>query len=198
MNLLNHQKKILFFDTTHCTIVIKRFHLKEKDFNILHTRLEKLNFPLLIEAIIKNSFRLNLIDYYFEYLNATKPQKVFTFIDNNLVFYKLKKKFPNIKFISIQSGHRTRYRDFFSLLKKNKNLNLQCDKIFVANLGFGKIIKKFIKCKVVPLGFFKNNFIKLKKKKSLRNSLLFISQYREHQKQDDFFLVEKKITKIFS
>ena len=30
---------------------------------------------------------------------------------------------------------------------KNKNLNLQCDKIFVANLGFGKIIKKFIKCK---------------------------------------------------
>ena len=85
------KKKILFFDTTHCTIVIKRFHLKEKDFNILHTRLEKLNFPLLIEAIIKNSFRLNLIDYYLEYLNATKPQKVFTFIDNNLVFYKLKK-----------------------------------------------------------------------------------------------------------
>lgn len=190
------KKRILFFDYTNCIIVIKKFQLKERDFNILHTRLEKINIPILIKSIIKNSLRLSLINYYLEYLSVTKPKKVFTFIDNNLLFYKLKNKFPNIKFISIQSGHRTQHRDFFLLLKKNKNLNLKCDKIFVANLGFGKTIKKFIKCKVVPLGFFKNNFIKPKKDKPLQNSLLFLSQYREHQIQGDFFLVEKKLLKF--
>ncbi len=190
------KKRILFFDYSNCVIIIKKFKLKERNFNILHTRLEKINIPILIKSIIKNSLRLSLVNYYLEYLSVTKPKKVFTFIDNNIIFYKLKNKFPNIKFISIQSGHRTQYRDFFLLLKKSKNLNLRCDKIFVANHGFGKTLKKFIKCDIVPLGFFKNNFIKPKENNSLRNSLLFLSQYREHQIQRDFFLVEKKLLKF--
>ena len=197
LNLLNQRKKlILFFDYSNSIVVIKKFQLKEKDFNILHTRLEKINIPILIKSIIKNSLRLSLINYYLEYLKVTKPKKVFTFIDNNLLFYKFKNKFPNTKFISIQSGHRTQHRDFFLLLKKNKNLNLKCDKIFVANLGFGKTIKKFIKCKVIPLGFFKNNFIRPSNNKPLQKSLLFLSQYREDQIQGDYFLVEKKLLKF--
>ena len=196
MNFPDQQKKILFFDFTHSEIIIKKFHLKERDFNILYSRLEKINIPLLIDSIIKNNFSFKMANYFFEYINVSKPKKVFTFIDNNILFYKFKKKFPNIKFISIQSGHRTQHRDFLSLLKENKHLNLQCDKIFIANLGYGKTIKKYIKCKVVPLGFFKNNFVKSKKTKSLKRSLLFISQFREHQIQKDFFIVEKKLLKF--
>ncbi len=192
------KKKFLFIDFTHCEIIIKKFKLKEKDFNILFSRLEKINIPILIKSILKNNLNVNFANYCYEYLKITKPKKVITFIDNNILFYKLKKKFPSTKFISVQNGHRTQYRDFFSILEKNKHLNLECDKIFIANLGFGKMIKKFIKCEVVPLGFFKNNFVKLKKQKTLKKSLLFLSQFRENQTQEDFFLVEKKLLKFLA
>ena len=72
------KKRILFFDYSNCIVVIKKFKLKERDFNILHTRLEKINIPILIKSIVKNSLRLSLINYYLEYLSVTNPKKVFT------------------------------------------------------------------------------------------------------------------------
>ena len=78
---------------------------------------------------------------------VTKPKKVFTFIDNNLLFYKFKKNFL-IQNLFYSIGHRTHIEIFF-VIKKKQKFKFKCDKIFVANLGFGKTIKKFIKCKVI-------------------------------------------------
>ena len=49
------------------------------------------------------------MNYYIEYIKICNPKILITFIDNNLIFYKLKKYFPNIYFISVQNGIRTKY-----------------------------------------------------------------------------------------
>ena len=36
------------------------------------------------------------MNYYIEYIKICNPKILITFIDNNLIFYKLKKYFPNI------------------------------------------------------------------------------------------------------
>ena len=61
--------------------------------------------------------------YNIAFIKATKPSFVFTFIDNNVDFYRLAKHFPNVKFIAIQNGHRANYANqieqgFFDLLEK--------------------------------------------------------------------------------
>ena len=62
-------------------------------------------------------------------------------------------------------------------------------------------MQKYINCKITPLGFFKNNFIKISNNKIQKKTILFISQFREYQiNADSFkkkhFFVEKKILPV--
>ncbi len=194
------RKKLLFFDATHTKLMIKKFKIHLNEYEILNSRFETINVPILLETIKKGQFNFNLKNYYLQYINTVKPKKVITLIDNNIIFYQFKKYFPKIEFYSIQCGHRTKNRDFFLELKKKKikKKDLSCDRIFVANLGFGKKIQNYINCKITPLGFFKNNFIKVANNKNKKKSILFISQFRESQMKTDYlnkeyFFVENRI-----
>jgi surface carbohydrate biosynthesis protein len=198
-----NKKKILFFDASHSKLIIDKFKMNYKNYEILNSRFETLNIPILIQTIKKEPFNLSLKNYFLQYISAVKPEKVITLIDNNITFYQFKKYFPDIEFFSIQCGHRTKNRDFFLQLKKKdfKKQDLSCDRVFVANLGFGKKMQKYINCKITPLGFFKNNFIKISNNKIQKKTILFISQFREYQiNADSFkkkhFFVEKKILPV--
>ena len=188
------KKKILFFDNSHTSLIINKFKINKNKYEILYTRLEEINLPILIRSIKKHLFKINLKKYYLEYIKFVGPKKVITFIDNNILFYQLKKYFRSIEFISIQNGHRTEKRDFIlELKKKQNNKNLLCDKIFIANLGYGDLIKKYINCRTIPLGYFKNNFVKINNRQIQKKSMIFISQFRKNEITSDHFIVEKKI-----
>ena len=88
-------------------------------------------------------FKLNSLNYYIKYIELSDPKIVITFIDNNFIFYQLKKYFRSKKFISIQNGHRMAYGDIFGFLQKNKKIkNLSADMIFTFNKNIMSEYKK--------------------------------------------------------
>ena len=72
-------------------MIIDEFNLNINEYEILDTRLGSINIPILIETFKKSLFKLSLKNYYLQYINSVKPKKVITFIDNNIIFYQLKK-----------------------------------------------------------------------------------------------------------
>jgi len=124
---LPYSKKILLFDKMHSSVLKE---IINKDFNVINPRGKiEVYFWILIKQIF--ILDLKFITYCKNYIEFTSPKIVITFIDNNVEFYKLKKKCENINFISIQNGNRA--PDWFKNVRLKKFNNLQCDHIFVFN-----------------------------------------------------------------
>ena len=186
------QKKILLFDK-NSTIFFN--YLKKKDFSLLNLEIE-INVFVLTKLLFK--FKpVNLMNYYIEYIKICNPKILITFIDNNLIFYKLKKYFPNIYFISVQNGIRTKY--FFEKLSKENDL--ECDYILTWGSNVAAEYCKFIKCKTITIGSFNNNKHKIKRKKKRRKSIVLIaSKYRRkgekvYISRPNFFLSRETLFK---
>lgn len=170
------KKKILFFDKNHSKILIDKFKLKS--FEILPTRFEEFNFWILLRMIVKLKF--NYEEYFRIYISKVSPRIVITLVDNVINFYKLKKEFPNIIFISIQNGLRKAgYNDIFKNEIFLNSKNLSCDYFFVFNKYIANKYSKYIDSNYILLGAFKNNFIPYRPKQT-KNNFLFISQYRKN------------------
>ena len=166
---LPKKKKIVLFDDLKSSILSK---IIGKNFNILKTRENKeIYFWIILKQIIFFDFKF--ITYCKNYIKYTSPKIVITFIDNNIEFYKLKKSFSNIQFISIENGLRG--NEFFKS-KRVQRANLNCDHIFVFNKYLLKKYKKIIKSNYHILGAFKNNMVEINKTK-IYNEFLYISEY---------------------
>ena len=63
----------------------------------------KVNLAIMIKSILKNGLRLSK-NYKFEYFKSVNPKIIYTSIDNNLGFYKLKTMFPNAFILLIKMG----------------------------------------------------------------------------------------------
>ena len=110
------KNKILIFDNESSGINTKILGLK--NYEVLHTRNEVYNLPILINLLF--NLKLSQLNYFKKYIEKSEADLIITFIDNNLIFYKLKKFFSLKKFIAIQNGHRMAYGDIFGRLKKLK------------------------------------------------------------------------------
>lgn len=170
------KKEVLFFDKSHSEILVDRFKLKS--FEVLPTRFEEFNFWVLLSMFLNLKFDIN--EYYKIYILKTSPKIVITLIDNVINFYKLKQKFPNIIFISIQNGLRKAgYNDIFKNEIFLNSKKLSCDYFFVFNKYIAEKYFNYIEAKYIILGAFKNNFIPFKTTQT-KNDFLFISQYRKN------------------
>jgi surface carbohydrate biosynthesis protein len=187
------QSKIILFDS-EAENYLKRV-LGIKNYLVIDSKFRIINLYILFYLLI--NFKLSKINYFLNYIRFVSPSIVITFVDNSILFYKFKNFFPKIKFIAIQNGHRTKYRDFFDNLKKYKNSNdLKCDVFFSFNKYVAKEYQKYITCDSVPIGSFKNNYVKISKL-SNNNAILFISQFRKgDSSKKNFFLTENKILPI--
>ena len=97
------KKKIIIFDEQSEIYISNLFNKKE--FITLKNLRSKINIYIILKLIFK--FRkINSFNYFYETIKIIKPKYIFSFIDNNLIFYMLKEKFKDIKFISIQNGTR--------------------------------------------------------------------------------------------
>ena len=181
---LPKKNKIIFYDCFIFGDHSKKFlnpYFKLRDITDLDLRFKEIYLLILIKVILKKGFRKNLLfNYTLEFIQYVKPSLVLSFTDADLKFYQLKKFFSNIKFISIQIGYRSiNNPDLFSELKKNKYENLEADFIFSYGKGIAKEYEKYIKCKSIPIGSFKNNCFSNKKEfKNFNNikNIFFISQ----------------------
>ena len=171
------KNKFLFYDYLSRFKIIIKTDYEKIDFR------NEINFFVLFLSIFflfKNNFSLKL-SYIFSYILIVRPKKIFTFTDNDLLFYQLKKKFFDIEFISIQNGTRSISGDMFSF--KKSNTGYQCDKILVHNGFISQKYNEIIKSNIVIAGSVLNNFLKKKKHNKKLFDITFISQF---ENKDNF------------
>lgn len=171
--------KILIFDEAGSQLLVKIF--KFKNYQILNTRFETINFFILTKVLLR--FKINLLEYYIEYIKNVNPELIITLTDNNIKFYELKSFFTEKKFVSIQNGLRNRSpRDIFYLFKtlnqkQGFKKKYSCDLFFVFNQYIAKEYSKYVNAKYIVTGSLRNNLVKVSKT-TFQKSILFISQYR--------------------
>ena len=168
--LLPKKRKVLIFDKAGSELILDLLPKNTKA-EVLHLRYEKLNFQILILTLLNLSNLLNLKKMYiFNYIKYASPKIVITYTDNNPLFYQLKKKFKNIKFICIQNARRD--KPFLDFLDYNSPL---VDYFFCIGDSYNKIYSKKIKAKIKTIGSIKNNFVK--KRKITKKGILFVSEH---------------------
>ena len=129
------------------------------------------------------SRKISQFDYTISYLKILQPNFVFTFIDNNVDFYKLATIFPKIKFIAIQTGQRANYANqlglgFFDLLKKESAKNqLSAHAICVLGRTAADQYTQYIKTTPMVTGSLKNNLIGNQIKLTERFDIVYVSQH---------------------
>lgn len=185
------KKKILLFDNTGVDVLEKIIFNK---YEIIYSRDEEINLFYLFLTIKKFIFDKEFYkkkNFYYcvSIINFHKPEKVITFIDNNILFYRLKKEFPKIKFIAIQNGYRFYKDDLFETLD-NMNEKFSCDEYYCFGNETKKLLsKKLINTNIYVAGSLRSNLTKktvLKKKECCFISSFGISSLK----------YEKKILKI--
>ena len=126
-------QQVALADASGISILNK--YIPQKDISIID--IEQLNVFAVLRMLFAG--KKSLFDYTVAYIKTFKPQFVFTFLDNNVDFYKLAAIFPKTKFIAVQNGQRANYANqidngFFDLLKNEFRKTEKDDYI---NLTFG-------------------------------------------------------------
>lgn len=172
-------KKVLIYDESNSDFIFSL--IKKEQCEILHTRLEEINIPILLLSILTFNKKKLTRKYVCSYIKYVGPKVVITFVDNKLSFYELKKYFSNIFFVSIQNGLRN-YGSECDTSKKIDNLKkkeLLVDYFFAFNKSYQEFFSQFLKGKIITAGSLKNNSIPINNKKNFSlKKLLYISQFR--------------------
>ncbi len=187
------KKKFLIIDSRN-HFLLEEF-LKKRNFNILYTRGEEINLYVLAHAILKLDFKNIGLCYINAYIKLTKPKCCITLNHAKLYFYKIKQHNKGLITIAIQNGHtylKYPYDKFLNSIKKENftfgKKNLSADYVFSHNNYFSKyLFKKYIKCKTLEIGGFKNNYYFKKKAIKKKNVISFISQLRFSDTDDENF-----------
>ena len=147
-----------------------------KNYSILDTRYESINFYILFLSLLKFNFSIkNLKNIYKRiYLQHVRPKIIYTSIDNNPAFFNLKNLYSNALYVSDQNGIAKAAgqkwpNDFFKYcvkFNKTNNNKLKSDITFTFNENDKKWMSKIIQSNIYALGNSKINNVILKKKKN--------------------------------
>ena len=177
------KKKILIFSSKNNVenfdFIKNKF--TNKVFFLLHN---EFNFFIFMLALLK-LFYFNEKSLYFRYLFIyIKLKKIKILIsdrDNYPGFYLIKKKLKKIKVILFQNGTRSYFGDVFYTLKKKDTYKVDDFIVFAQNIK--KKYAEYVKGNYHVYGSYRlNNFLsynKQKENKTQRDTIVYISQYRE-------------------
>ena len=73
-----------------------------KDYSFYDVRYEIINFYVIFNTIFKSGLREIRTNYKINYFRFVSPKIIYTCIDNNIGFFKLKNIYPNALYISDQ------------------------------------------------------------------------------------------------
>ena len=165
------KRPILLYDSHGNSLAKKIF--KPGMYEILHTRKETLNLPILLTTLLKGKF--SALEYFKNYVNFVSPEIVITFNDNSFNFYELKKKCRE-HFISVQRGYRTYHNDILEYFK-NKNETFHIDHYFVFNKSIINHLKKYVISNYTLLGSAENNFYSINNLTKKKREIVYISSH---------------------
>ncbi len=148
---------------------------------ILHSRLERINFWLLLAAVWSRCFARNtglgLLTGYFEhFIRFTRPKLVVTFTDNDLRFWELGQRLSGFtKFAAIQNGRRGRPGDIFEFETYVGRVDLLLafsDEMCKRYTAISSVAKS------VSIGSLRSNFVKLSPCSNQNEmTVLFVSSF---------------------
>ena len=160
--------------------------------SVISVRYEEINLYILLKSLISNPVRIKQ-SYIYNYVKCVKPKIIYSFVDNNPAFYKLKNFIHNVTIVSDQRAIRDPF--FFNLLKKEKE-KLKCDISFVFTENERKELSKYINSSFYLSGpNYNNSLPKINKSDQKIRKVIFISGKIEtpNLNKDELFLYEKKI-----
>ena len=156
------KSKILIYDAESKRIA--DVILPKKNYEIIHTRKEKINIYVFIITIFKTGFK-NLKDNYKKnFVTCVSPKIVLCCIDNNAGFYRLKEMCNTPIYVSVQHGlcSKERYQVFYKYCRKyyleNKK-KLAVDHSFVYSETEKLILSKIVDTKMKLNNLQKNFYI---------------------------------------
>jgi surface carbohydrate biosynthesis protein len=168
---LGEKKDILIFDARASDFL--SIYFETNQFSFFYTRKEKFEIISFIFTLFKNGYKNFGRNYFFNYLKIYKPKFVLSMwvLNNNLFF--VKKNFPKIKVIIIQSFRLTSYD-----LKMLSNCPSNSVDIFFTFRKFDevKFKKIFNMSSFITIGSIKNNHYY--KEENQKKSFLFFSEYK--------------------
>ena len=169
----NKQKKdILIFDYSASDFLSSL--IDKNDFIYFFSRTEKFDISVFIFTFLQKGFKDFGKNYFFNFIRKFKPKFIISMWILNSHISELKKEFPEIKVIIIQSHRYT--PNIISKIKKFSANTI--DYLYVFREYDKKELNKiFPKSKITVVGSAKNNhFNNLNKKK--KNKILYFSEYK--------------------
>jgi surface carbohydrate biosynthesis protein len=194
---LPKRQQVALADASGISILNK--YILEKDISIID--IEHMNVFALLRMLVAG--QKSLFGYTVAYIKIFKPRFVFTFLDNNVDFYKLSAIFPKVKFIAIQNGQRANYANqmgfgFFDLLKNESAKNkLSAHAICILGTTSADQYTQYIEAKPVVTGSLKNNLIGNQIKPTERFDIVYVSQHAPFEipnSEVKFFFGNRSIT----
>ena len=191
------RKRVALVDASGISILNK--YVPDNELSVID--IEHLNFFAALRMLATG--KKSLFDYTVAYIKTFKPQFVFTFIDNNIDFYKFSAIFPKVKFIAIQNGLRSNYSNqmnngFFDLLEsESANNKLSAYAICVLGLNEGDKYSKYVQSKQIITGSLKNNLIDNQIEPKEHFDIVYVSQHAPFEipnSEMKFFFGSKSIT----
>ena len=112
------KNKILIYDAVSRRIA--DIILPKKNYEIIHTRREKINIYIIIITIFKTGFKNLKNNYKKNFVNCVSPKIVLCCIDSNAGFYNLKEMCSAPIYVSVQPGlcSKERYQVFYKYCRK--------------------------------------------------------------------------------
>ena len=160
-------------------INILRSYIPEDEIEIID--IDRINVFAALRMLVIG--KKSLFNYTIAYLKLFKPKFAFTFLDNNIEFYKLAAIFPKTKFFAIQNGYRANYANqigsgFFDLLEKESAKNtLTATAVCVLGKTSGDQYSQYIQSRSIVTGSLKNNMIGSQIRPTERFDIVYVSQH---------------------
>lgn len=143
-------------------------------------------------------FRLGLLpakrmppDFASAVLRFMKAKVVLSYVDNDLSFYDLASKNPDIQFVSIQNGWRGRVADLFGELEEREpevKSPLKCHTIAVFGPCWAREYAKHFDSEFLISGSPWNNSVPIASERKEEKRIVYISQYRPAGEDPDRFV----------
>ena len=180
-------------------INILKNYIPEDEIEVID--IDRMNVFVLLRMLVTG--KKSLFDYTIAYLKLFKPKFAFTFIDNNIDFYKLAAIFPKTKFIAIQNGQRANYANqlssgFFDLLKNaSSHTKLSAHAICVLGKTSADQYTQYIHAKPMITGSLKNNLIGNQIAPTEHFDIVYVSQHAPFEipnSEVEFFFGRNSIT----
>jgi len=191
-----NKKDILIYDSVNKA----QFIFPKKNYETLPVRYESINIYVFCITFLTFGIRNFKNNYKKVFIKLVSPKIIYTEIDNNPAFYKLKEIYDKSIYISVQNGMRNNkfYEKCRQYTKKKKKL--KADHIFVFGKSEKERLLRIIDAKIHVVGnVFNNKFsIQPKKLKKKIKSIMFISQYVLKNNPDLPYIKAKKEKQIFN